>query len=237
MPADGPAFRHERTRHGLVGPFSGRQLLLAFLAVVTAAATLAIVTRPLGTTGSNGPPDPQPTAYIIAARPAEGLHPGDLAPELSVARSDGTTFQLTDLSGRPIRLADLRGRAVWIDFWATWCPPCQAEMPVVRDVAARYADRGLTVIGISVQETSVDDVRAYAVRYGLGYTVAADLQADVFHRYRVYALPTQFFIDPSGVIRQVVQGPLDEAGATASVEAILPGGAATGSPAPSPSAP
>jgi peroxiredoxin len=219
-----PSFHHERGRHGLIGPFSGRQLLAALLAVAAVAAGLLIATRPLGTTAAVGKPDPQATAYVIGAA-IEGLHPGQLAPELTIKRADGSTFQLTDLQGRPVRLADLRGRGVWIDFWASWCPPCQAEIPVVRDVAARYASKGLTVIGISVQETSIDDVRAYAEEYGLAYTVAADLQADIFHAYKVYALPTQFFIGPDGIIRDVVQGPLDEAGATAEVEAILPGSA------------
>ncbi|HYM82587.1 MAG TPA: TlpA disulfide reductase family protein [Candidatus Dormibacteraeota bacterium] len=235
MTAERPTFRHEPTRHGLVGPFSGRQLIAAGLVVVAVTVVLLVATRPLGNTADVGRPDPQATAYVIGAA-TEGLQPGQVAPELAVRRSDGTAYQLTDLEGKPVRLADLRGRGVWIDFWASWCPPCQAETPVVRDVAAAYASKGLTVIGISVQETSVDDVRAYAQRYGLGYTVAADLSADIFHAYRVYALPTQFFIGPDGVIRDVVQGPLDMAGATAEVERILPGaGSASGSAGASPS--
>jgi peroxiredoxin len=240
MSDEQPAFRHERTRHGLVGPFSGRQLLGAAVIIAAVAGLILLATRPLANTGDLGRGDPKATAYVIAAA-TEGLHPGQLAPELTATRADGSTYQLTDLDGHPVRLADLRGRAVWIDFWASWCPPCQAELPVVRDVAARYASKGLTVIGISVQETSVADVRAFAQRYDLGYTIAADLEADIFHQYQVYALPTQFFIGPDGVIRDVVQGPLDEAGATAEVEAILPAGAAasagpTSAPSTGPSA-
>jgi cytochrome c biogenesis protein CcmG/thiol:disulfide interchange protein DsbE len=219
---DPPAFRHERTRHGVIGPFGGRQLIAAFVAVIAVAVVLIVVTAPLGRIGDTGPGDPRPTAYVLGAAPAEGLQPGDLAPELGFTREDGSTFQLIDLDGHPVRLDALRGRAVWINFWASWCPPCQAETPVLRAMAERYADRGLTVIGISVQETSLDDVRAYADRYELGYTVAADLQADAFDRYRVYALPTQFFIGPDGVIRTVVQGPVDEARATTLIEGILP---------------
>ncbi len=230
MAAERPTFRHERGRHGLIGPFTGRQLLVAALVIAAVAAVLIVATRPLGTTAATTRGDPQPTAYVIGAA-TEGLHPGQLAPELDAKRPDGSTFQLTDLQGRPVRLADLRGRGVWIDFWASWCPPCQAEMPVIRDVAAAYASKGLTVIGISVQETSIDDVRAYAQRYDLGYTIAADLSADIFHKYHVYALPTQVFIGPDGIIRDDVQGPLDEAGATAEVQAILPTGTASAAPA------
>ena len=64
-------------------------------------------------------------------------------------------------------------------------------------------------MAISVQESTVDDVRAYATKYGLPYTVAADLSGDVFRRYRVYGLPTQLFLDADGIIRAIVQGPVD----------------------------
>jgi peroxiredoxin len=231
--ADRPGFTHRKERHGLVGPFSGRQLALAAVSVVAVAVGLYVATRPLGSTGPIAPNDPRATPYILGPAPSDGLRPGALAPELTVARGDGTTFQLMDLDGRPVLLADLRGKAVWINFWASWCPPCQAETPVLRDLAERYADRGLVVVGISVQETNQADVRAYAERYQLGYTVAPDFSGDIFRLYRLYALPTQFFVGPDGVIRSVVLGKLTEAGATAQIEAILPG--TTGSPAPSPS--
>lgn len=216
-----PGFSHRPARHGLVGPFGGRQIVLVLVAVVGVAALLAAVTAPLGTTNPTEPAVPRATAYVIGA-PTQGLRPGDLAPDFAVTRADGSTFQLDDLSGRPIRLADLRGRGVWVNFWATWCPPCQAETPVLRDVYDRYRDRGLALVAIAVQETSPDDVRIYGQRYGLTYTIGFDTSADVFRRWKIYALPTQFFIGPDGVIRSVVQGPLDEAGAVVHVQAILP---------------
>ena len=221
MAAPRPEFRHRPSRHGLIGPFSGRQVAAVFVAIVAVGLGVLLATRPLGTVGGPGPRDPQATAYLIGPA-VEGLRPGDLAPELSVTRTDGSTFQLTDLDGRPIRLADIRGQGVWVNFWASWCPPCQAETPVLRDTYEAYRDRGLALVAIAVQETSVEDIRAYADRYELSYTIGWDVNADVFHRYRVYALPTQFFIGPDGVIRSVVQGPLDAAGARALVEAILP---------------
>ena len=84
------------------------------------------------------------------------------------------------------------------------------------------------MVGVSVQETTADDVRAYRDRYELRYTVGFDGSGHVFHQYRVYALPTQFFIDPDGAIRFVAQGPLSVEGASQRVEAILPD--ATASP-------
>jgi peroxiredoxin len=215
-----PRFRHRTERRGLVGPFSGRQLVLAGVSVGLVAVVLVAVTTPLGETGSRGP-GAAPTAYIIGPA-TEGLAPGQQPPDFTATRSDGSTFQLTDLDGDPIRLADLKGKAVWVNFWASWCPPCQKETPTLRDLADTYRDRGLEVVGISVQETNVDDVRAYAERYELDYTIAADLRADILHAFRVWAIPTQFFITPGGVISAVVQGPLEEPAAVAQIEAILP---------------
>jgi peroxiredoxin len=228
-----PGFVHRKERHGLVGPFSGRQLATLAIAVVVVALGLFIGTRPLGSTQPIGPNDPRATPYILGPAPAQGLRPGQLAPEFTVSRGDGTTFQLTDLDGRAVRLADLRGKAVWINFWASWCPPCQSETPVIRDLAERYADRGLVVVGVSVQETNYDDVRAYAQRYQLGYTIAPDFSGDIFRLYRLYGLPTQFFVGPDGAIRSVILAPLNEAAATAQIEAILPRTSTPPSPSPS----
>lgn len=229
-----PGFEHRPERHGLVGPFSGRQLGAVVGAVVVAVVLLVALTRPLASVDGGGPVDPRPTAYLLGS-PTVGLQPGSLAPELAGTRADGTPWMLTDVSGRPVRLADLRGKAVWLNFWATWCPPCQAETPILRDAWERYRARGLELVGVSVQETNAEDVAAYARKYALGYTIAADLSADVFHLYRVYALPTQVFIGPDGVIRRIIQGPLTAEAAAAVIETILPQAESMGpTPGPSP---
>ena len=304
-----PEFSHARPKHGLVGPFSGRQLLTGLIVVAGVLLLLVLVTRPLGNTDQLGPRDPRATPFILGAAPANGLHAGDRPPELQEApptsqHTDarplaivgiaalgaalafviviprwvgfagphgravwpwrilfagnfalvlvftsasmglgrttvvvGPAPALTDLDGRPVQLADLRGHAVWINFWASWCPPCQAETPVLRDVYRAYESKGLKVVGISVQESNAADVAAYVARYGLGYTVAADLSGDVFRAYKIYALPTQFFVGPDGVIRSIVYGPLTRESAVARVEQILPATApspgASGQPSPS----
>jgi cytochrome c biogenesis protein CcmG, thiol:disulfide interchange protein DsbE len=221
-PTERPGFTHRRERHGLIGPFGGRQLAILAVAVVVVAVVLVAITTPLGTTRPPSPNDPKATQFVLDPKASLGFKVGQLAPELAVSLPDGTTYQLTDLSGRPVRLADLRGKAVWINFWASWCPPCQSETPVIRDLSERYADRGLVVIGISVQETSLADIQAYATRYQLGYTIAADLSGNIFRLYRPPGLPTQVFIGPEGAIRSVVLAPLTEVDAAAQIEAILP---------------
>lgn len=201
------------TRRGVVGPFSGRQLASVAAVVAGAALLLTVATRPLVEPAPTvGPGDPRATQYVIGS-PVEGFRVGDRAPELEVVGPDGAPAPLLDLDGNPVRLADLRGRPVWINFWASWCPPCQAETPTLRYLAAAYEPQGLVLIGISVQEATEDDVRAYAERYELGYTIAADLAGDVFRRYRVFGLPTQFFLDSDGIIRSIVQGPVTPASA------------------------
>lgn len=206
---------NSRWQRPLVGPFSTLQVVAVLVAVVTTALVLAFVNTPLNRPASPGLPTPG-SGFVPVGEPTEGLQVGDLAPELAGV-VDGQTVQLTDLDGNPIRLADLRGRPVWINFFATWCPPCQEETPVLRDTYDAHRDEGLALIAVSVQETTVDDVRAYAQRYSLGYTIGFDATSAVFHTYRAFGLPTQLFLDRSGVIRQVVLGPVTRD----QVEAIL----------------
>jgi peroxiredoxin len=222
---EAPAPRPVRRRG--VGPFSLRQVTLAIVVVMATAIVLTLATVPLGST-EPGLPVPDPSAFLIGS-PVPGLGVGALAPELEGEAASGQV-PLADLDGNPIRLADLRGKAVWINFWASWCPPCQFETPTVRSMDARFRDRGLVIVAVQVQQT-VEAGRDYARRYSLEYTIGADVTGAIFHTYHVFALPTQFFIDGNGVLRQIVNGPLSETRASQLIESILPAGV---SPLPSP---
>ncbi|NJD29702.1 MAG: TlpA family protein disulfide reductase [Chloroflexi bacterium] len=217
-------------RRRAIGPFSLRQVSAVALVIVAAVIVLTLASVPLGSVDP-GLPRPLPSAFVMRD-PVAGLEVGAQAPELAVELEAGGRFELTDLDGNPIRLADLRGKVVWLNFWASWCPPCQFETPILRTLDRRYRDRGLALVGIQVQQT-LEDGRQYAQRYGLEYPIGADVAAHIFRAYHVFALPTQFFIDPEGRIRQIVNGPLSEEAAAAIIEALLPPAAA--SPAPSPS--
>lgn len=212
-------------RPGLIGPFSSRQVgLVAILAALVVAGAL-VLNQPILGSPPTTLPDPRATFFLIGP-PTEGLQPGQEAPELE-GDIGGRHVTLTDLDGRPIRLADLRGRPVWLNFWATWCPPCRFETPVLREVYERHKAEGLALVAIAVQEATVEDVRAYAQTYGLTYTIGFDATSAIFHRYRVFGLPTQFFIDRTGIIQSVVLGPLDVPAAErnlAPIIAPLPGG-------------
>jgi cytochrome c biogenesis protein CcmG/thiol:disulfide interchange protein DsbE len=212
--------RVDRWRRQLIGPFTVAQVAAVIAAIVFTGVALAVLTAPLG-------PEPRPTAlqpgtgFFNVGPPQEGFRVGDQAPEFTGTTPTGESVQLSDLNGNPIRLAYLRGRPVWINFWATWCPPCQAETPILRDVYNEYADDGLALVAISVQETTIDDVRAYVDRYGLAYTVGFDATSAVFHTYRAFGLPTQMFIDGDGIIRKVVLGPISRAEAESTVRELL----------------
>jgi thiol-disulfide isomerase/thioredoxin len=222
-PEAGPLPNPPSRRRGLIGPFTARQLLTVVAVIVVAAVGLSLATRPIAPGPGAATPLPAATPFIVGPA-TEGLRPGDLAPELEATRADGTVVGLTDLDGKPVRLADLRGKLVWLNFWATWCPPCQSETPVLRDMDTAYGAKGLAIVGVAVQETTVDDVRAYARQYELGYDIAFDASADIFRLYKVFALPTQFFIAPDGKVLEVINGPLTDEAATQRVQAWLPKG-------------
>ena len=222
MTSDPPAGQEPGARARGVGPFSVRQLGTVLAVVVTAAVALVVLTRPIAQAPGGGPTLlPAATPYLVG-QATTGLNPGDAAPELGWAGADGTQQQLRDLDGRAVTLAGLRGRLVLLNFWATWCPPCQAETPVLRDLAGRYAARGLEIVGVAVQETTVDDVRRYAQTYQLPYRIAFDATADIFNLYRIYALPTQVLVGTDGRVVGVVNGPLTLDAAAQWIEPRLP---------------
>ena len=213
----GPARTPPPRRMG-VGPFSLRQVTGAIGAVVLGALLLTLAVQPLGSVNP-GLPVPEPSAYLLGS-PIPGLNPGAAAPELATTRPDGSTFQLTDLDGKPIRLADYRGKVVWLNFWTSWCSPCQAETPMLRTMDETYRDAGLAIIAVQIQQTVADGQR-YAATYGLHYRIGADVSGAIFNLYKGFVLPTQFFIDQHGIVRQVINGPLDAAAAAAIVENLL----------------
>jgi thiol-disulfide isomerase/thioredoxin len=205
-------------RRTVIGPFTARQLGLINAAVVGSALVLFVVTRPLGGSDNSSPIDPGAGFYRISAE-TQGLEIGLKAPEL-VGENDGTSIQLTDLDGRPVSLAALKGHPVWINFWATWCPPCQRETPVLRDAYEAHRSEGLVLLAIDVQEPA-DTVRGYATKYGLTYRIGLDVTGAAFRTYRIFGLPSHYFIDREGIIRGRYFGPLDRDQVEQQLKAIM----------------
>jgi thiol-disulfide isomerase/thioredoxin len=110
-------------------------------------------------------------------------------------------FQLNDLDGKPVSLAEAKGKVVLLNFWATWCGPCRAEIPDLVDLQKRYAGK-LEIIALATQEDDADQVRRFVLRSGINYRVAM-ASDDVVREYGgVAALPTSFVIDAQGRVVQ-----------------------------------
>jgi len=118
-------------------------------------------------------------------------------------------FVLTTLGGEEFRLSAQRGTPVVLNFWATWCPPCRAELPELRSASERNAGR-ITVVGVN-QGESAATVAKSASELGPTFLIPLDHQGDVSQLYGVRSLPTTFFIDREGIIRQIQNGPLTQA--------------------------
>jgi peroxiredoxin len=113
-------------------------------------------------------------------------------------------FELPDLSGGTVSLAESSGRVRLIDFWATWCPPCRDEIPMLNELHKTYESEGLTILAISDEKAEV--VREFADEVGMDYTNLID-SGDVSENYRVLGLPTAFLIDRDGRIVDSYMGP------------------------------
>lgn len=117
------------------------------------------------------------------------------------------------------RISALKGQVVLIDFFATWCGPCRAQMPHLEALHEKLGGKGLKVIGVSTEAAGV--VRKAAARFGLRYTLVSDEDEAISRSYKVYALPTMVVIDRRGTVREVAVADLEAAGAA--VRAALEG--------------
>jgi len=132
-------------------------------------------------------------------------------------------FDLQNTEGETIRLSNLRGQAVLVNLWATWCPPCRAEMPAIEKIYNEYKEEGFVVLGINMTyQDTLADVAPFVDEYGLTFPILLDTTGNVGSVYQLRSLPSSFFIDRNGIISEVViGGPMAEALLRTRVEQIL----------------
>ena len=148
-----------------------------------------------------------PAALALAlATPLCGQELGD---GLSVAYGNppAPPLALEDIDGREHRLADLRGRVVAVNFWATWCPPCVAEMPAIQRMRDMLDGEGVSVLAVNAGE-SAEDIRSFVQDFdpALTFPLLRDPNGDTFARWRVLGLPHTFVVDRSGNLAYTAQG-------------------------------
>jgi cytochrome c biogenesis protein CcmG/thiol:disulfide interchange protein DsbE len=196
-----------------------RRTLRRFIAGLGLAVLIGVVAW-VSTVRLGGPTVPLGPAASLAPAGAAVTGPaiGQLAPDFMGA--DPQKPRLVDLDGNPIRLADFRGKPLWIVFWATWCTPCQEEAADIR--AAYHAHEGdLAVLAIDVQEPAAA-ARAFAQGRDLDYAIGLDSTAAVKTLYGGWGLPAHFFVGADGVIRDRYLGQMTADLMEQHLKAILP---------------
>ena len=132
-------------------------------------------------------------------------------------------FELKTTAGETIKLSDQRGQAVLVNLWATWCPPCRAEMKSIEKVYSEYKDQGLVVLAVNM--TYQDDptkIAPFVAEQGLTFPILLDETGAMGHAYQLRSLPSSYFINRAGKINEVViGGPMAEALLRTRVEEIL----------------
>lgn len=118
-------------------------------------------------------------------------------------------FNVAALEGGKLRLADLKGKVVFLNLWATWCPPCMEEMPAMERLWQRYKDQGLVVIALSMDSAGAKVVKPFIEQAKYTYRVALDPKMEIAELYGARSVPSTFIIDRSGTLRAIALGPRD----------------------------
>jgi len=133
-------------------------------------------------------------AFLLMGCLKSGDNPGNASGSQPAAKD----FTLNDLAGGTVTLSSLKGKVVVLNFWATWCPPCKAEIPDFIEVFDEYKDENVMFLGISSEEAGV--LRSFSGIYGINYPVLIDKSGNVFSEWKVTAIPQTFILNAGGEI-------------------------------------
>jgi cytochrome c biogenesis protein CcmG, thiol:disulfide interchange protein DsbE len=187
-----------------------RVSLIALIAVGGAAllVLLLVLFVPLGGVAPGAAPGASVESISVPGHPLVGKP----APEI----------ELTTIDGEAFRLSDLRGHPVLLNFWATWCPPCRDEFPLMVKAYAAQGDDGLRIVGV-LHDDFADGARRFAADMGATWPIVDDPDDRAFSDFVVPGLPTSYFIDEDGIVRAFSFGGFTKDGLAAQLETILPG--------------
>lgn len=135
----------------------------------------------------------------------------DEQPEVKVGEV-APDFQLETLNGEPFQLSDYQGKVILLNFWATWCPPCQYEMPHLQNFYEQNKERPFVVVAVNLtsQDQGLLAIEEFVQDFGLTFPVPLDYYGEVGILYSAYAIPTNYIIDQDGVVVHKHPGPVDE---------------------------
>jgi peroxiredoxin len=185
--------------------------IIAFLAILVFGGAWLWWSRPGGELAAAGPltlsdldakpvsagTNPLSRGADPAADPTVGPGVGRMAPDFTLQALNGSTF----------RLSEQRGKPVVLNFWATWCGPCQNELPAIQKAAAHFGD-DVVFAGVD-QGEKPEVVQSFVDKLGLTFTIPMDADGAVGYDYNVQGLPTTFFIDRNGVVKSLWMGEMN----------------------------
>jgi len=146
-------------------------------------------------------------AGLLLLAKFKGKFPAHTA-SVAVKGHDSPDFVLADLQGHAVKLSDLRGKVVVLNFWATWCPPCKEEIPWFVELQKRYGAQGLQIVGVSMDDGDQKDVEKFAAENAINYPILLG-KDNVAEQYGgIDRLPTTFYIDRNGIVTDRVFGQL-----------------------------
>ncbi len=148
--------------------------------------------------------------YLLNRQANEALRPTDFSAVPAAVRYAAPALALSDLSGASHQLSDYRGQVVLVNLWATWCPPCQAEMPLFQQYFERHRSEGFTVVAVEDGDPTAD-VRSFVAKFKLTFPIWLDPSHEATdHAFKTMNLPTSYIIDRAGQVRMTWLGAISE---------------------------
>ncbi|RBP05565.1 thiol-disulfide oxidoreductase ResA [Rossellomorea aquimaris] len=139
------------------------------------------------------------TLYLNATKDQAVIKEGSMAPD----------FKLETLDGRTIKLSDYRGKGVFLNFWGTWCKPCEKEMPYMEKSYQQFKEKGVETLAVNIGESDFI-VNKFVDKYDLSFTFPMDRNRDLLEIYGVGPIPTTFLINPEGKVVKVITGSMTQ---------------------------